>query len=330
VKETRMSWYYGWRPYVSVHERRRKAERAMSALRKKGVDVQPVTLSGRTIASTFWGKAWCDHLENFSDFANRLPRGRTYVRNGSVCHLEIHKGLIEARVSGSEVYTVRVEIKPIARQKWQKIKARSAGQISSLLDLLAGRLSAGVMQVVTDAKEGLFPLPGEMSFSCSCPDWAVMCKHVAAVLYGVGARLDTQPELLFLLRGVDHEELISAPAEQAVVEATTRGKAKRVQAEDLGAVFGIDLQPAARVAGAAPRTRQPTTPPPAQRPVRTARKAKTMARAGDEQESQTATAGPLPTGEPAEGPLLSVPKGNTKRPASTRRAPRRSAQGPSE
>jgi uncharacterized Zn finger protein len=236
----------------------------MEALRKKGVDVQPVQIEGRKIATTFWGAAWCEHLEAFSDFENRLPRGRTYVRNGSVCHLAVSQGKIEARVSGSELYKVEVTIKTLPAKKWKAIKQRCAGQIGSLLDLLAGRLSEGVMEVVTDRQNGLFPLPGEMSFQCSCPDWAHMCKHVAAVLYGVGSRLDTRPELLFLLRGVNHEELIAADAEEALAAATTRGTSKRLAKADLGEVFGIDLDAGdessanGTAAAATPRPRRAT------------------------------------------------------------------------
>jgi uncharacterized Zn finger protein len=233
--------YGGWAPYVSVAERRRQAKKKMEALRKKGVNVQPVEIDGRLIAKTFWGKAWCDHLESFSDFENRLPRGRTYVRNGSVCHLAIAKGSIEAKVSGSELYTVKASIKTLPGKKWKSLKQRCSGQVGSLLELLQGKLSDHVMEVVTDRKKGLFPLPGEMSFHCSCPDWASMCKHVAATLYGIGARLDAKPELLFFLRGVNHEELIQADAEKAVAAATSRGKSKRLAASELGDVFGIDL-----------------------------------------------------------------------------------------
>jgi uncharacterized Zn finger protein len=236
-------YYGGWAPYVSVAERRRRAMKKMDALRKKGVDVQPVEIDGRKIARSFWGEAWCEHLESFSDFENRLPRGRTYVRNGSVCHLAVAKGHVEAKVSGSELYDVKVVIKPMQEKKWKAVKGRCSGQIGSLLELLQGRLSHEVMGVVTDRKEGLFPLPGEITFRCSCPDWASMCKHVAAVLYGVGSRLDTKPELLFLLRGVNHEELIQADAEKAVRAATSRGKSKRLAAAEIGEVFGIALQP---------------------------------------------------------------------------------------
>jgi len=213
----------------------------MEAMRKKGVDVQPVTINGRKIASSFWGEAWCDHMESFSDFENRLPRGRTYVRNGSVCHLAIAKGDIEAKVSGSELYTVKVSIKTLQGKKWTAIKERCSGQIGSLLELLQGKLSDHVMEVVTDRKEGLFPLSGEMSFHCSCPDSARMCKHVAAALYGIGARLDDKPELLFTLRGVNHDELIAADAEKAMKQATSRGKSKRLAADQISDVFGIEI-----------------------------------------------------------------------------------------
>jgi uncharacterized Zn finger protein len=215
----------------------------MESLKKKGFDVQPITIEGRKIAHTFWGAAWCDHLEAFSDFANRLPRGRTYVRNGSVCHLAIDKGKVEANVSGSELYDIKVSIETLSPKKWMSIKARCGGQIGSLIELLQGRLSDQVMEVVTDRKEGLYPLPGEIAMRCSCPDMAVMCKHVAAVLYGVGARLDSKPELLFLLRGVNHEELIEADAGAALKAATTRGKSKRLAPAAMGDVFGIELVP---------------------------------------------------------------------------------------
>ncbi len=232
---------YGWRPYVSVAERRRRAAKELSSLRKKGMDVQPVEIEGRKIAKTFWGEAWCGHLESFSDYANRLPRGRTYVRNGSVCHLCITKGNVEARVAGSELYTVVVQINELPSAKWRIIKRRSAGKIGSLLELLRGRLSDEVMRVVTNQKEGLFPLPKEISFRCDCPDWAGMCKHIAAVIYGVGARLDVSPDLLFTLRGVDHQELIAVDAEAAVSAATSSSKSKTLAVSNLSDVFGIDL-----------------------------------------------------------------------------------------
>lgn len=258
-----MSWYGGFRPYVPVAVRRERALKKMEKLRKKGLDIKPVQIDGRKISHTFWGAAWCDHLESFSDYDNRLPRGRTYVRNGSVCHLDIEKGRIRAMVSGSEIYTVEITIKTLSRKKWQAVKRRCAGQIGSLLELLQGRFSRNVMSIVTDREKGLFPLSGEIRLKCSCPDWAVMCKHVAAALYGVGARLDQAPELLFLLRGVNHEELISAEAGAAAVAAETKGGRRRIADEALADVFGIEMsEDAASAKSKTPLGRKKNSPKP--------------------------------------------------------------------
>ena len=226
-----------WRPYVPVAVRHAKARREMDRLRKKGKSIQPVEIEGRTIARSFWGKRWCDHLESFSDYANRLPRGRTYVRNGSVCHLEIHPGRIGAIVMGSELYDVTIRIGKLKAAVWKSIKHRCSGQIGSVLELLQGKLSKQVMGVVTDRQHGLFPKPGEIRFDCSCPDWAAMCKHVASVLYGVGSRLDDRPESLFLLRGVDTAELIATGMALPGDAATDDALADDV----LAGIFGIDL-----------------------------------------------------------------------------------------
>jgi len=242
-----MGWDWGWKPYVPMAARRAQARKHLEKLRRKGVDVQPVEIAGRKIAATFWGEAWCNHLEAFSDFANRLPRGRTYVRNGSVCHLAIGKGEVSAVVSGSEIYDVRVSIKTLPTAKWNNLKSRCGGQVGSLLELLQGRISGHVMGIVTDKQGGLFPLPKEMDFECSCPDWAHMCKHVAAVLYGVGARLDQQPELLFRLRGVDHAELVCEEAAQEVA-ARRSADARTLDEGDVADVFGIEIDPARKPA----------------------------------------------------------------------------------
>lgn len=235
---------YGWPKYTTVTERKAKAQKQMEKLKKKGVNIQPVQLAGRKIADSFWGKGWCDHMESFSDYANRLPRGRTYVRNGSVCHLEIKGGQIEAMVSGSELYKVAITITPLKAMKWESVKRACSGRIGSLIDLLRGKLDHGVMEVVTHRKEGLFPLPGEMKFDCDCPDWADMCKHVAAVLYGIGARLDESPEMLFVLRGVNHEELVDVTA--AITEVAKSGSSRRrIASSGIADVFGIEIAEAA-------------------------------------------------------------------------------------
>jgi uncharacterized Zn finger protein len=236
-----MSWH-SFRPYVSVAERRRNAMKEIEKRRKKGLAVCPITLTGRTIATTFWGKAWCENLESYSDFANRLPRGRTYVRNDSVVHLEIQPGKISALVAGSELYKVEITISPLSGDHWKNLKHECSGQIGSLVELLQGRLSKHVMEVVTRHDKGLFPKPAEIRMSCSCPDWAGMCKHVAAVMYGVGSRLDEKPDLLFLLRKVEHLELIAGAVDSSPVAKSgkVRGK-KTIASTDLSDIFGIEM-----------------------------------------------------------------------------------------
>jgi len=232
---------WGWRPYVSVAERRRKALREVEKLRKKGQSVSPVRVEGRAIAKTFWGKAWCENLERYSDFANRLPRGRTYVRNGSVVDLQITAGEIRAMVSGSDLYEVALKVAPVPKARWTSICDDCGGAIDSLVELLQGRLSKGVMERICRQNQGLFPSPAEIELSCSCPDWADMCKHVAAVLYGIGARFDHQPELLFRLRGVDERELILKAGKSIPLAKPGSAGAKVLGGEDLGDMFGLDM-----------------------------------------------------------------------------------------
>ena len=241
-----------WYPkYVPVGVRRARAAVEMHELRERGVTVQPVEVRDRNIVRGFWGRRWCEHLESFSDYANRLPGGRTYVRNGSVCHLAVEPGGVEAMVAGRELYRVVVRIRQIERPAWKAIKKACAGEIGSVLELLEGRLPDRVMDIVAHRDTGLFPQPGEIELTCDCPDSATVCKHAAAVLYGVGSRLDDSPELLFRLRGVDEAELIGA--DLALPSGTTR--ADTLADGDLGDIFGIDLDAAG--SAAAPNAREP-------------------------------------------------------------------------
>jgi uncharacterized Zn finger protein len=237
-----MGRYYDsyWPPYVPVAERRRRAAKKVASLKKAGRDISPVEITGRKIATSFWGEAWCKNLEAYSDYSNRLPRGRTYVRNGSVLDLQIDAGRVRTLVSGTDLYTVDIAITSLAKKRWTEIKERCAGQIDSLVELLQGSISKRVMEIVSRKGEGLFPSPREITLKCSCPDWATMCKHVAATLYGVGARLDHEPELLFTLRGVDPTEMVEA----AVDQPTGNGKARKgrvIETDDLSSVFGVDI-----------------------------------------------------------------------------------------
>jgi uncharacterized Zn finger protein len=248
-----------WPAYVPVAERRRKAELEMAKLRKKGVTVSPVTIEGRVIASTFWGKSWCENLESYHDYANRLERGRTYVRNGSVVDLQIAPREITATVSGSELYKIKVSIGEVAKTHWKSICTDCAGGIDSLVELLQGRFSKGVMERICRQGAGLFPKPAEIKFSCSCPDYASMCKHIAAVLYGVGARLDAQPELLFRLRAVDENDLLANIGQSLPLSKQAPASGKVLETGDMAALFGLDMAdaeaPIASAAGAAPEKR---------------------------------------------------------------------------
>jgi uncharacterized Zn finger protein len=318
--------YFGWQPYVPVAERRRQAEQKVAKLKKKGQPITPVTIEGRTIAASFWGKSWCTNLERYSDYESRLPRGRTYVRNGSVVDLQIANGEVTALVAGSELYSIKINIAPVKRDAWKSICRDCAGTVSSLVELLQGRIARSVMDRVCREGDGLFPAPKDIKLSCSCPDWASMCKHVAAALYGVGARLDSKPELLFVLRGVDQNDLMAAGPEMALSAAPASGKV--LDGDDVAALFGLEMAetagsdavvPAA-VAVPARRRRQPAAKAPVTKaPVTKAsvskgrkgagRPAKIETPAADADKSRPVrTKGKAPGGErPAH---LSSPKNN--------------------
>ena len=266
---------YGFKPYVPVSARRAQAARELAKLQKKGRKMSPVSIEGRTIAGTFWGEAWCDNLERYSDYANRLPRGRTYVRNGSVVDLQVGPGCVTALVSGSTMYDVKVTVGPVAPARWSAICRECSGAIDSLVELLQGRFSKGVMTRLCEEKTGLFPSPKDILFTCSCPDWASMCKHVAAVLYGIGARLDHQPELLFTLRNVDQQDLI-ANAGTDLSRQRKRPAAGRVLPSDgLSEMFGIEMAPAtpklAAASGVATKRATSVTSAPSSRQTRVIR-----------------------------------------------------------
>ena len=240
-----MPYGYGWKPYVSAAERRMKAERELAKLRKKGRATSPVALQGRKLATTFWGKAWNDNLEAYSDYENRLPRGRAYVRNGSILDLQVNGGVVQAKVMGSSMYHVTVKVLPLPAARWTSICTDCSGSIDSLVELLQGRLSQAVMERVCQQKAGLFPAPSEIEMSCTCPDWALMCKHVAAVLYGVGAHLDLEPALIFRLRAVDEAKLIASAATGHALGSTMSVPDKVLSGDDLAALFGLDMEAAA-------------------------------------------------------------------------------------
>src|SRR6266849_4120963 len=233
--------YGGFPRYVSVGERRAKAILQARKLEKRGRVLEPVRLEGQRIASSFWGKEWCKNLESYMDLSNRLPRGRTYLRTGAVVDLRLGPGQIDALVAGSSLYNVSVRIDKLARKRWGALIKRCAGRIDSVVELLRGRLPETVLEALVDRRAGLFPAPKEIDFTCWCPDYASLCKHIAAVLYGVGARLDKKPELFFTLRSVAMEELVAK-------SALRRGGAPEdaLDSRALEGIFGIELDAVAR------------------------------------------------------------------------------------
>lgn len=284
--------YFQWKPYVPVAVRRQKAQQTAARFAKTGQSLSPVAASRGAIAKSFWGKAWCDNLQRYSDYSNRLPRGRTYLRNGSVIDLRIDAGEVNAQVMGSSLYRIKVKISAVAASHWQSIARDCARSIDTLVELLQGQLSTSVMARITRPGTGLFPTPKEIRFSCSCPDSAAMCKHVAATLYGVGARLDLEPQLLFGLRQVDATELIGRAGEGgALVKKPSRSE-RLLDTAKLADVFGIDLASA---------------PPPRKRMIKSAVKATVKPRvkptaqlivkqAADKKRSSAARAGKAASG----------------------------------
>jgi uncharacterized Zn finger protein len=256
--------------YVSVAERQRRAQREVAKLRRRGRRVEPVSVEGRQLASTVWGKAWCANLAAYSDFESRLPRGLSYLRHGQVVDLEIQPGKVRALVSGTELYQVEVKVKPLPEARWRKLVHACTGQVASVVELLQGRLSAPVMEVLCRPGEGLFPTPKEISLSCTCPDFAELCKHVAAALYGVGVRLDTAPRLLFTLRQVDGAQLVTGAA-AGLAKQTPRDVPTLSAGSNLEELFTIELAPAA---GATAPKRRKANP----RPRKGSRKPRSGAR----------------------------------------------------
>lgn len=227
---------------LTAAERRRRAEREAQRLARKGDACAPVIISGQAIAHTFWGRSWCENIERYSDYYNRLDRGRSYVRTGAVVDLAIEPGVVKARVAGTRLYSVEVKISALPPERWRALCRRCSGAIDTLVELLQGRFSRAVMDEMCARETGLFPFSKEIAFACSCPDAASMCKHVAAVLYGIGARLDAQPQLLFVLRGVDHNELVAAAGRDPLPAAGRAVRsAKRLENVDLAELFGIDI-----------------------------------------------------------------------------------------
>ena len=239
--------YYDYPKYVSVAEKKTTAQKKIKQLRKKNPNIRPVILEGNALATTWWGKAWNKNLESYADYSNRIGRGRSYVRHLAVVDLQITAGKVTALVQGSmgAPYKVVISIKKMKQKDWQSIKKECQSRLSSLPDLLAGKIPKALQEIFMIQGQGLFPTPSEISFDCSCPDWASMCKHVAATLYGVGARLDEDPALFFTLRQATIDDLVSqavqGKASSIIGKTTTKSSSKVIADDKLSDLFGLDM-----------------------------------------------------------------------------------------
>ncbi|WP_347275526.1 hypothetical protein [Candidatus Kuenenia sp.] len=290
--------YWGFPRYVSVGEKQQRAKNTLEQLKKKNKDIKPVILAGNTLAKTWWGKAWNKNLEGYADYSNRIGRGRSYVRCGSVLDLKIREGMITSLVQGSDSspYSIEITINTLEKGIWEEVKDFCKGKLDSLQELLMGKFPKTLDELFTTHGKGLFPSPKEIKFDCSCPDWASMCKHIAATLYGVGARLDDDPNLFFLLRKIEIGDLISETVKDKTEELLTRAKRKSsriIEDQDLSSVFGIEMDTtpdtktkakaktkgkdvAQKKAGAAAKTSKAGTKKPAKKSINTGEKKATI------------------------------------------------------
>ena len=232
---------WGFNEYTPISVKRAKAEKEIAKHRKKNPNLAPVIIEGRKIAKTWWGMAWTGKLESYADYSNRIGRGRAYVKNGMVIDLQIDEGVVKAAVMGSRSpYNVKISINPLDAKKWAELAVKCGQRIDSLHALIEGRFPKELEEIFKGSE--LFPGPKEIKFSCSCPDWAYMCKHVAAVLYAIGARFDVDPTLFFKLRGVGFEALLKKSIDekmQTMLNNANKKSPRVIDDADLGELFGI-------------------------------------------------------------------------------------------
>lgn len=236
-------WDNGSYSQPTAEEIRARAEASQRRSREKGTVWEPVTVQGRTIAKSWWGAAWCENLERYADYESRLDRGKRYVRSGAVVDLKIQKGKVSARVQGTRKtpYKVDIRISPLSEEKCQAVIQKCGRKLRTIEELAAGCFPEEMKELFL-GQDGLFPTPREISFQCSCPDWALMCKHVAAALYGVGTRLDEDPTLFFVLRGIDMGRFLDVTLGnrvESMLQNAQKPSERILEGEDLTALFGV-------------------------------------------------------------------------------------------
>jgi len=236
--------YGGFSKNVTAAEKKEKANRSIAKLKKKDPSIEPIIIEGRTLVKSWWGKAWNLNLESYADYENRIARGKSYVRNNMVLDLRINKGKVMAKVQGSRAkpYYVEILIDALSDEKWEYVTSLCNHSIDSLEQLIEGKFPKELDVLFKEKKYGIFPSPKEIQFNCSCPDWASMCKHVAAVLYGIGSRLDSNPMLFFELRDIDSQELVKKSVEQkleSMLKNASKKSKREIAEKDISDIFGL-------------------------------------------------------------------------------------------
>ena len=241
-----MGYYRGkFKTYITAAEEKAKIEKKLASLMKKNKDIEPVIISGNKIAKNWWGIAWNNNLESYADYSNRIARGKKYVKYGAVLDLKITKGRVIALVQGSrkKPYEVVIGIDPLPLSKWKSILKLYSHKIDSLEALAEGEFPKELEETFALKGEGLFPGPDEIHFICSCPDSAYMCKHIAAVLYGIGARFDKDPTLFFMLRDIEIKDLIKKSVEQKMgdmLKNSEKATDREIKDKDIMELFNLN------------------------------------------------------------------------------------------
>lgn len=239
-----MSWFYDYYDAPSVSELIRMAQENLS----KNNRYSPVILNNssrfsKNICNSWWGNAWCKNLERYADCNNRIDRGKSYLKNNMVIDLKINGGEIYAKVQGSRKtpYTVKITIDPIDEKKRLRIEEQATGKIQNLEALINGTFPEELKDIFFQ-NDGLFPSLKEIHFNCSCPDFARMCKHVSAALFGVGIRLDKNPIYFFQMRGINIDDFVNKAVFGKVnkmLENTDVITTRIIQESDITKLFGI-------------------------------------------------------------------------------------------
>lgn len=236
-------YYGGFAPYQTIDELRNKNIKKKITYIKKHPDANPIVLTG-TLGKTWWGKAWNQNLERYADYANRLPRGKRYIKAESIFDFSIEQGYVKGIVAGSgrTPYEVSIQIDPLSEKDWDNLQKLCGNRIESMDLLLQGKFPQELKEQFFMKDHGLFPSPKQIHIDCSCPDYAILCKHAAAILYAVSIRLDENPSLFFELRNISMNQLIKKALGENIDQLikNSKKKSKRIlDEEDIEGLFHL-------------------------------------------------------------------------------------------